>query len=91
MLLKTNLYKCIFKLQHLFKNFPQFKQRKRQTNAFLGGIVNHSVSHAIKAKNRERARRQRENIINQMLTGWATCCHGLSVRSSPSHVVVFSD
>ena len=22
---------------------------------------------------------------------WATCCHGLSVRSSPSHVVVFSD
>ena len=90
MLLKTNLYKCIFKLQHLFKNFPQFKENDKQM-LFLGGIVNHSVSHATKAKNRERARRQRENIINQMLTGWATCCHGLSVRSSPSHVVVFSD
>ena len=77
MLLKTNLYKCIFKLQHLFQNFPHFKQRKRPKLItillvfFLEGGDCHSVNHAIgtKRENVKIEEREEGDIINQMLTG----------------------
>ena len=48
MLLKTNLYQCIFKLQHLFQNFPRFKQRKR--TKLWGDCHSVKVNHAIETK-----------------------------------------